>query len=264
MAFADLRGNSTVFKAPTIQIFAIALNYTFTVTAANATVGAIYTNNGQTFTVIYTIAGGTTLVCSGTGAPAASGTLTKSAGTGDSTITFASVAANGTYITPTSPAPLYIRVKAVGGGGGGGGSCTNGNNTTAGSAGGNTTFGTSLITANGGQGAPSNTGGASTATGGTVTINSPAVTVVSQAGSRGGTATNGASTAILAHGGHGGNTPYFAGGAPGGTPNNAGVNSTSPGGGGGAGAPGENVVVVVSPSGNTNCWILKVIPVSGL
>ena len=62
--------------------------FTFTVTSANATVGAVYTNNGQSFTVLNTIASGTTLVVSGTGAPTASGTLTKASGTGDATITF--------------------------------------------------------------------------------------------------------------------------------------------------------------------------------
>ena len=69
-----------------------ASTYTFTVTSANATVGATYTNNGQTFTVLATIAAGTQLVCSGTGAPLASGTLTKALGTGDTTITFSAFA----------------------------------------------------------------------------------------------------------------------------------------------------------------------------
>lgn len=65
-----------------------ASTYTFTCSSANATVDAIYTNNGQTFTVLSTIASGTVLYCKGTGAPSASGTLTKTSGTGDSTITF--------------------------------------------------------------------------------------------------------------------------------------------------------------------------------
>lgn len=64
----------------------------FTVTAANATAGATYTNNGQTFTVAATIAGATTLQSVGTGNPAASGTLTKASGTGDATITFSAFA----------------------------------------------------------------------------------------------------------------------------------------------------------------------------
>lgn len=71
--------------------------YTFTVTSANATIGATYTNNGQTFTVTATIASGTTLLMTGTGAPSASGTLTKTAGTGDSSVTF-SVVSN-TFLT---------------------------------------------------------------------------------------------------------------------------------------------------------------------
>lgn len=63
-------------------------SYQFTVTSANATTGATYTNNGHTFTVTSTISGATTLVTTGTAAPLASGTLTKATGTGDATITF--------------------------------------------------------------------------------------------------------------------------------------------------------------------------------
>jgi hypothetical protein len=63
----------------------------FTVTSANATAGATYTNNGQTFTVTATIVAGTTLTTTQSGAPLASGTLTLATGTGDATITFSSV-----------------------------------------------------------------------------------------------------------------------------------------------------------------------------
>ena len=62
--------------------------YTFTVTSANATAGATYTNNSITFTVSTTIASQTTLVTTAAGAPLTSGTLTKVSGTGDATITF--------------------------------------------------------------------------------------------------------------------------------------------------------------------------------
>jgi hypothetical protein len=55
---------------------------------ANATVGAEYSNNGETFTVRSTIVYGSSLSCFGTGAPATSGTLTLVSGTGDATITF--------------------------------------------------------------------------------------------------------------------------------------------------------------------------------
>ena len=66
--------------------------YMFTVTAANATVAATYTNNGVTYYVKKTIAGGTKLYCSATAGSVTSGTtLTKTGGTGDATITFSAV-----------------------------------------------------------------------------------------------------------------------------------------------------------------------------
>jgi len=65
--------------------------YTFTVTSANATVGSVYSNNGQTFTVTSTLVAGTTLITTGSGDPTASGTLTLVSGTGDATITFSNV-----------------------------------------------------------------------------------------------------------------------------------------------------------------------------
>ena len=63
--------------------------YKFTVANANATAGAVYTNNSQNFTVVKTIVSGTDLVliATSTGSPASpTGTLTLSTGTGDSTI----------------------------------------------------------------------------------------------------------------------------------------------------------------------------------
>ena len=62
--------------------------YVFTITSGNASVGATYTNSGHTYTVKNTIVSGTTLVCTGTANPAALGTLTKSSGAGDATITY--------------------------------------------------------------------------------------------------------------------------------------------------------------------------------
>jgi hypothetical protein len=80
--------------APNIQGGAIPTAYTFTVTAANATAGAIYSNNSQTFTVTSTIVAGTTLITIGTGAPLGSGTLTKVSGTGDATIAFSAASSS--------------------------------------------------------------------------------------------------------------------------------------------------------------------------
>lgn len=101
------------FKRPAKPVFATSLAYTFTVTSANATAGATYTNNGQTFTVIATIAASTSLICGSTGTPTSSGTLTKASGTGDSTITFSAVAASTQYVyddtnsTDVEWSPIY-------------------------------------------------------------------------------------------------------------------------------------------------------------
>jgi hypothetical protein len=89
---ATIAFSAFVFSGIDEVTYTYAGNYTFTVLlAAAATVGAVYTNNGQTFTVTTTKAGGTgtTLVATNSGgAPTASGTLTKVSGTGDTTIAF--------------------------------------------------------------------------------------------------------------------------------------------------------------------------------
>ena len=94
----DHQGKVTVLAEPntSARLFDMLMTkgtgvvtYSFTVTSANATVGATYTNNGVTFTVTSTIVAQTTLVAtSSTGAPTTTGTLTKASGTGDATITF--------------------------------------------------------------------------------------------------------------------------------------------------------------------------------
>lgn len=70
--------------------------------------GAVYTNNGSAWTVIFgDISGGSgTVECwrsSGTAEPTASGALTKTAGTGDATLTFSET-------TPGEAVPYYIGV----------------------------------------------------------------------------------------------------------------------------------------------------------
>lgn len=131
--------------------------YFFT-TTASATIGATYTNNGNTFTVKSTISSGTVLELLGNGSPSVSGTLTKASGTGDATISFYSVRK-----------PLLIKVRGIAGGGGGGGSGTVSSGGTGGN-GNDTTFGTSLFSASGGIGAAYFTAGA----GGSASISSPA------------------------------------------------------------------------------------------
>ena len=68
--------------------------YVFTISSGNATAGATYTNNGHTYTVVSTIAAQTTLTTTSTGAPTTSGALTKTSGTGDSTIAFSAFTTN--------------------------------------------------------------------------------------------------------------------------------------------------------------------------
>ncbi len=246
--------------APTYKSFLLTNYYTFTVTAANATLGATYTNNAHTFTVVYTIAGGTTLVCSANGAPAGSGTLTKSGGTGDSTITFASAVNTGTYNLPAGCS--YIRVVMVGGGGGGGAA-----NTNTGTTGSDTTFGSSFLTAHGGVGGQptANLGGA----GGTATIAAGAngiactgnggaggtslTTVSCGSGGGGGLFGGGASALNAAAGATGLSGAANTGGGGGG--GSAGGAGTGAGGGGGGGldciisSPSATYVFVVGAGG---------------
>ena len=98
-------GSAPVFAMPTVRTYTsgsgnYVKNYTFIITSGSATVGATYTNNAITFTVYATVSGATQVVMNGSGDPAASGTLTKSGGTGDATIAFSSFL----Y-------PKYIKIK---------------------------------------------------------------------------------------------------------------------------------------------------------
>lgn len=209
-------------KAPLIQKFTSGSgtykrSYIFRIASGNATIGATYTNNGATFTVSKTVASSLEVIMQGDGAPAVSGTLTKSGGTGDSTLTF--------YI---AAAPLYLRVRGAGAGGGASGG-SNATNAGPGSAGGNTTFGSSLLTANGGGlGAPAGSTGLGGA-GGTATINSPAYGTPLP-GCGGGQIVYGAAVAIS--GAMGGAHPIFGGSNFGGS-NGAGATNTGAGGTGG-------------------------------
>lgn len=114
------------------------LTYIFAISAGNATAGATYTNNSATFTVVSTIVGGSTLVTTGSGAPAVAGILTKASGTGDATLSFFTV-----------KAPIYMHVEMVGAGGGGGANNT-GNTGPSGGNGSDTNFGSMI--AGGGDG----------------------------------------------------------------------------------------------------------------
>jgi hypothetical protein len=146
---------------------------------------------------------------------------------------------SGTYTTPAGV--QFIRVKMVGGGGGGAGSGTGTSGTGGGAAGagGNTTFGTSLLTANGGSGGLRNALGAS---GGTASLGSGPVGTAITGGSGSSSLylnNNVGSGSLDFPGSTGGNSAFGGGGGAGGGQGNgiaptAGITNTG-GGGGGAG-----------------------------
>lgn len=248
-------GATVAMAPPTVQKFTTSgasgtynKNYTFVITSGSATVGATYTNNGVTYTVYATVASATQVVMSGSGAPTATGTLTKASGTGDATITFSQVLA-----------PLYLSVVVAGGGGGGSGSSTNAaNNGGTGGTGGTSTFGTSLLSAVGGTGGAGGSQGLG-GTGGMATISSPAVGTVIQGGYGGGSMEGQGAANIFFIGGVGGTNPLGGGGS-------GLVNSVSAGnggrdntgaGGGGAGSPSGGIS---GKGGGAGGYISAIIP----
>jgi hypothetical protein len=149
----------------------------------------------------------------------------------------------GTYTPPVGT--TYLKIKMVGGGGGGSGSGTSGG--AGGATGGVSTFGTSLLTCNGGVGGSYQV---NTSAGGTATINAPAI----------GSATSGAA------GGSGGYGTYQSGppgasspfGGAGSVPafNNAGGSAVANSGSGGAGgAIGSTGASYVGSSGAAGGYI---------
>jgi len=142
----------------------------------------------------------------------------------------------------TSANVLYLRVRQTGGGGGGGGSGLTGG---TGGTGGNTTFGTSLLTANGGNGGAFNAQGAS---GGSPTVSSPAISILDIAGSNGGTSEQARS---FAYGGSGGSNP-ISGIAPMSSAA-AGLSGKLGGGGGGGGA--SSTAIITGSGGGAGAYI---------
>ena len=222
-----------------------ATNVTGIVAVANGGTGQ--TTKAPAFDALQPMTTGGDLIyggASGTGtrlANGSSGNFLKSAG-GTSAPTWSAFTAptvqrftSGTaqtYTTPTSPAPLYIKIKMVGGGGGGGGGgATNPADGTDGAA---STFGASLTAGAGLKGlltGGNKNGGA----GGTNTISVGNAIINAAGGSGGGELTNaaggggiGGASALAGAGGSGGGATVT-----GSVGQNAGTNSGS--GGGGAG-----------------------------
>lgn len=242
--------SALIFKQPVLTVLISGSGtwnktYKFAIATGSATIGATYTNNAVTYTVSATVASGTELIVTGGGDPTANGgTLTKTSGTGDATITFNAFTA-----------ALYLEVEMIGGGGGGAGSgTTNGAPPTAG---GNTTFGTSLLAANGGSFNVNvaGTGGS----GGSASITAPAFGINLSGGSGQSGATN-SGLALAMTGGNGAFTPF--GGAGAGGPNGgngvaAAVNSGAGGGGGGTGTTANNGS---GAGGGGGGWLKAIIP----
>lgn len=219
-----------VLTAPTAQRFTAAptgaTNYTFTITSHAFTRGDTYTNNGSTFTVLSASATSTTVFMSGTGTPAASGTLTWASGGGSGNITFS--AFTGAYVLP-SPTPLYLKVRMSGGGGGGSGGGSGAS--TVGGTGGSTTFGATLTAGGGSGGTTYNLGGGGSGAGGTNTNSlTGAITLVNAPGGAGSPGQD----AVHCAGGTGG-ANIFGGNGAGGTDGVAGTAGTVNTGGGGGG-----------------------------
>lgn len=137
---------------------------------------------------------------------------------------------SGTYTTPANVRFLKIKMAGAGGGGAGGG--TSGGPGGSGNDGGATTFGTSLLTCNGGDGADA--GGNKGGNGGTATVSSPAIAIVAISGGGGGTTSQqGTSGTSIFNGSNGGVNPF--GGSNGALWASSGQNGTDDTGAGGAG-----------------------------
>lgn len=197
-------GNTTISGQTNHGVVVASATNAMTSTGAGSA-GQVLTSNGassdptfQTFTPTYT-APNVTVYTSGTG------TFTKTG------------------------SPLYLRVRLVGGGGGGGGGGTSSPGT--GGNGGNSTFGTTLLAGNGGNGGANN--GNATA-GGTASLGSGPVGLAITGG-LGFCSAQQSSNTVYLYGGAGGNSPFGGNGSPGGNGFNATgpVSNTGSGGGGG-------------------------------
>lgn len=170
----------------------------------------------------------------------------------------------GTYTTPTSPAPRYIRVRMVGGGGGGGGSGVNTDTGTAGGTGGNTTFGTSLLVANGGVGSPATNNGVRGGAGGTASLGSGPIGLAIGGSCGGAGGGNASLSPSAAGGGNGGVSPFGgAGGGGYGTSTQAylgiAAQANSGSGGGGGSAPYNTSGAVPGAGGGSGGFVDAII-----
>jgi hypothetical protein len=219
-------------------------SFVFFIVSGNATAGATYTNNSVTYTVTATISAGLVLSTTGNGAPTAGGgTLTKTSGTGDATITF--------YAFRTS---LQVRVRMVGGGGGGGGGDLGSAGGGTGGSGTASTFGSQMV-ADGGGGGASVQGGAP---GGGTTLGTGPVGIAIP-GSYGAIGSN--YNAQPTYAGNGGNSPFGGAGTGDGAGSNTGTaGATNSGSGGGGGSGTNSSVSEAGGGGAAGGYVDAVVP----
>lgn len=234
-------------------------NVLLTVTAGSASRGDVYHDgSGNVGTIIGTI-GSIIAVHMTTGTGFNSSPITKTSGSGTTTISFSAqngASGSGLYAPPSGT--LYLRIRMIGPGGGGGGSGTAGTAGSGGNGSGATTFGTSMLSAGAGQGGgtAANTGG----TGGTNSLGS--VSGFQRTGSTGG-GSQGIGTATtnqFVSGGMGGASMISGAGAC--TINSVGgsaIANTGSGGAGGGDSTNNNVYSGTG-GGSGGCIFDAIIP----
>jgi hypothetical protein len=259
--FVNIKVNNTDISANRTQLLSVP--YAFFAYKAdtaryaeNANVSGVPGSTGATGP---TGAQGATGPTGASGATGAQGVTGSTGATGPVNLVAPTVqvftSSNGVYTTPQGV--LYIRVRMIGGGGGGQAA---GSGTTPGADGSNgasTTFGTSLLTANGGTKGANSVGGA----GGSGTINSPASGFVILGGKG---AAGGYPYVGNLPSGWGGSGPLGGGGAPGMTASNGSGDPGTPGqtntGGGGGGGSSNNASNFAASGGGAGGYVEAFIP----
>jgi hypothetical protein len=167
------------------------------------------------------------------------------------------ISGSGTYTTPVGVS--YIHVEMVGGGAGGQGSGQAGGGTGS-TAGGNTTFGTSLLVANGGALGGLTVPGAG-GLGGTASLGTGPIGVALSGGAGGANSTAPDSSPSLSGGG---GSSALGGAAGGSSQNTAGVSASANTGSGGSGGGGNTSLQITTGSGGGSGGYVEAIIVSPL